>query len=91
MTDVVVDTESFTDGYSYAGTLDYSTDYFWRVMAVEPMPGDWSATFCFQTEPAPAPPPSYPHRPVPSWVWTIIIGGLLVDTYLLVLLLRRLL
>jgi len=91
MTDVVVDTELPTAGYSYEGALDYGTVYFWRVMAVEPMPGDWSATFCFRTESAPAPPPSYPQRQLPPWAWVIIIGGLLVDTYLLVLLLRRVL
>jgi len=90
MTDIVVDTELPTSGYSYDGTLDYGTDYFWRVMAVEPVPSDWSATFCFRTEPALAPqPPSYQQGTIPLWVWIIIIGGMLVDIYLLVLLLRR--
>ncbi|MBM4445807.1 MAG: hypothetical protein FJ023_00405 [Chloroflexi bacterium] len=92
MTDVVVETELPTTSYSYVVTLDYSTAYFWQVMAIEPVPSDWSATFCFQTQPPPAPqPPSYPQRPIPAWAWTIIICGLLVDIYLFVLLLRRLL
>lgn len=38
--------------YVYDGTLDYRTNYFWRVMALEPAPSDWSATFAFQTEAA---------------------------------------
>jgi hypothetical protein len=92
MTDVVVNTEVSGTAYSYDGVLDYGTTYFWRVEAVEPQPGDWSATFCFRTEPAPAlPQPSNPHRPVPPWVWLIIAGGLAVNVFLLVVLLRRLL
>jgi hypothetical protein len=91
MTDVIVETELPTASYTYDSALDYGTTYFWRVMAVEPAPSDWSATFCFQTLLAPASSPqSYPHRPIPPWVWTIIITGLLVDIYLLVLLFRRL-
>jgi hypothetical protein len=49
-----------TPGYEYSGTLDYSTNYFWRVKALQvnglPIPTDWSATFSMQTKPAPAPP-----------------------------------
>ncbi len=90
MTEVVVETDLPTISYSYQGALDYGTVYFWRVMAVKPVPGDWSATFCFQTQPAPAlQSPFYRQRSIPPWAWTIIIGGLLVDAYLLVLLLRR--
>ncbi len=92
MTDVVVDTEAPTTSYIYEGELDYGSVYFWRVMAVEPIPGDWSATFCFQTQPAPIPQPSsYPQHAVPSWVWVIIVGGLAVNIYLLVLIIKRVL
>ncbi len=92
MEDAVVSTEVPGTAYSYDGVLDYGTNYFWRVRAVEPQPGDWSATFCFRTEPAPVqPPPSSSHHPVPPWVWVIIAGGLAVDVYLFVVLLRRLL
>jgi len=91
MTDVIVDTELPTTSYSYQGALDYGTAYFWRVMAIEPVPGDWSATFCFQTQLMPAPQQPDPQRPIPSWVWTIIIGGALLDVYLVVLVFRRLL
>lgn len=51
MTQVVVETEVTTTAYDYPGTLDYATNYFWHVMALEPAPSDWSATFSFTTEP----------------------------------------
>jgi len=38
-----------TTAFEYDGTLEYSTNYFWRIMAMEPAPSDWSATFSFQT------------------------------------------
>ena len=53
LTDVVAEAEVGTTAYEYDGTLDYSTNYFWRVMSLEPAPSDWSATFSFQTEAAP--------------------------------------
>jgi hypothetical protein len=91
MSDVVVDTEVPTSAYNYDGALDYGTNYFWRVEAIDPQPGDWSATFCFRTEPAPVTAsPSNPHHPVPPWVWVIIVGGLAVDVFIFVILLRRL-
>jgi hypothetical protein len=91
MNDVIVNTEVPGTAYSYDGALDYGTNYFWRVKSVEPHSGDWSATFCFRTEPAPAPPPpSSPHNPAPPWVWVIIAGGLAVNVFLFVVLLRRL-
>jgi hypothetical protein len=90
MTQVVAQATVATTAYEYKGTLDYSTNYFWRVMALEPAPGDWSATFAFQTEPAPAPPPLPAEPPATAlWVWIIITSGLLVDICLFVLLLRR--
>ena len=92
MTNIVVDTELPTTSYSYEGTLDYGTDYFWRVMAVEPVPGEWSATFCFQTEGTPVSHPElHPASPVPFWVWVITVCGALLDISLLILVLRRLL
>ena len=44
--------------YEYSGTLDYSTTYFWKVMAIEPVPSEFSATFSFRSEAAPLPPAS---------------------------------
>ena len=79
MTQVVREAEVPTPAYEYYGMLDYSTNYFWRVMALEPAPSDWSATFSFQTEAAP--PPAVPEKaaPTPVWVWVVIaIGAILV-------------
>ncbi len=61
MTQPIIDVEVAGTQYVYNGKLDYMTNYFWRVMALEPAPSDWSATFSFQTmaEPVPqSPPPS---------------------------------
>jgi hypothetical protein len=80
MTLVVAEAEVPTTAYEYAGTLDYSTNYFWRVMSTVPAPSDWSATFSFQTEPKPAAPAAPAEAPAtPLWVWVIIaIGAILV-------------
>jgi hypothetical protein len=80
MTQVVAEAEVPTTAFEYEGTLDYSTNYFWRVMSLEPAPSDWSATFSMQTESAP-PPPAAPEAapPTPLWVWVVIaIGALLI-------------
>ena len=80
-------------GYEYSGTLNYSTNYFWRVKALEVngqnIPSDWSATFSMQTEPAPAPPVAPPAEPAtPLWVWVIIaIGAILVIVTLVLIML----
>ena len=88
---LLVTATTTTTGYEYNGTLDYSTNYFWRVKALEVngenIPSDWSATFSFQTEPAPAPPAPAPAEPAtPLWVWVIIaIGAILVIVTLILI------
>jgi hypothetical protein len=79
MTQVVREAEVPTTAYEYYDTLDYSSNYFWRVQALEPAPSDWSAIFSFQTEAAPpAAEPAAP-APTPLWVWVVIaIGAILV-------------
>jgi len=80
-TQVVKDVKvSNTSAYEFDGTLDYSTNYFWRVMATAPAPSEWSATFSFQTEAQPAPGPEEAGPPpTPLWVWVVIaIGAILV-------------
>jgi hypothetical protein len=92
MTQVVKEAEVTTTAFGYDGTLDYSTNYFWRVMALEPAPSDWSATFSFQTEVAPSPPPAPPEAPkMPFWIWVVIAIGaiLLVVTLVLIFRTRR--
>jgi len=86
ITDIVVETESSTPSYSYEGTLDYDTTYFWRIMAVEPVPSEWSATFRFQTMAATPPTPQV----AIFWIWLIIAIGVALDISLLILVIRRL-
>ncbi|MFC2050891.1 hypothetical protein ACFLTN_06945 [Chloroflexota bacterium] len=49
MTQLVTEAEVTTTAFEYDRVLNYSTNYFWRVMALEPAPSDWSAAFSFQT------------------------------------------
>jgi len=62
--------------YTYTGTLDYDTSYFWTVKAFKDSTafGDATATFTTGAEGVVPPAPS-----TPAWVWVIIaIGALLV-------------
>jgi hypothetical protein len=73
MTQLVKEAEIVNStAYEYDGTLDFSTNYFWRVMSMEPAPSDWSATFSFVTEPKPAEAAAAPVAPTPLWVWVVI-------------------
>ncbi|MBM4452277.1 MAG: hypothetical protein FJ024_07385 [Chloroflexi bacterium] len=76
MTQIMAQADTTTSAYSYQGTLEYGTSYYWRVMAVEPTPSDWSAVFTFHTmeAPAPATPPS-PAQVVPLWAWVVVAAG----------------
>jgi hypothetical protein len=81
MTQLVKEAEVVNStAYEFDGALDYSTNYFWRVMSMEPAPSDWSATFSFQTEAKPAATAgAAPVAPTPLWVWVVIaIGAILV-------------
>ena len=80
-------------GYEYDGTLDYDTNYFWRVRATEvngqAIPSDWSAAFSFRTEEAPTAPGEPPAgQDTPLWVWLIIGLGAVLVIVTLVLILR---
>jgi hypothetical protein len=72
MTQLVRDVDLPTTAYEFDGALDFSTNYFWRVMSMEPAPSDWSATFSFVTEPKPAAAAAAPVAPTPLWVWVVI-------------------
>jgi len=89
ITDIVVQAESSATSYSYGGTLDYDTTYFWRIMAVEPVPSEWSATFCFRTIAATTLEPQAP-KAATFWIWLIIAIGVILDISLLILVIRRL-
>jgi hypothetical protein len=89
MTQVVKEADVTTTAFEYDGTLEYSSNYFWRVMSVEPAPSDWSATFSFLTEAAPAVekgPPAAP--PTPVWVWVVIALGAILVIVTLVLIFK---
>lgn len=53
LTQIIKEAEVTATAYQYDGTLDYDSNYFWRVMALEPAPSDWSTTFSFRTQPRP--------------------------------------
>ena len=91
MTQVIKEAVVTTTAYEYDGTLEYSSSYFWRVMALEPAPSDWSATFSFQTEAAPPPAPPTPKPETPLWVWVVIAMGaiLIIVTVVLIFKVRR--
>ena len=87
MTQVVKETEVTTTAYDYDGQLEYGQSYFWRVMALEPVPSDWSATFSFNTEAAPSAPPAQPapQPETPLWAWVVIASGLALLVAIIVL------
>ena len=79
--------------YQYSGGLNYSTNFFWRVRALQvnglDIPGDWSAAFTFRT--ADAPPPAAPppeEARTPDWVWAIFSLGAILAILLLLLIMR---
>jgi hypothetical protein len=88
MDQVVKEAEVTTTAYEYDGQLEYGQSYFWRVMALEPAPSDWSATFSFQTEKPPpqAPPALQPKTPL--WAWVVIAIGLALLIGIIVLIFR---
>jgi hypothetical protein len=90
MTQVVKEAEVNTTAYNYDGELEYGRVYFWRVMALEPAPSDWSATFSFQTEAAPQPAPetSAQEQQTPLWAWIVIAVGLILLCVIIVLIFR---
>jgi hypothetical protein len=90
MTEVVKEAVVTTTAYNYDGELEYGRVYFWRVMALEPAPSDWSATFSFQTEAAPPSPSAAPTSPpqTPLWAWIVIVIGLILLCTIIVLIFR---
>ncbi len=81
---VVAHVTTVSTVYTYEGWLKYQATYFWRVRPLEvgaqTSPGDWSPTFCFQTETIelPAVPAVVPSG-VPLWAWVVIaLGSVLI-------------
>jgi hypothetical protein len=89
MTQVVKEAEVTTAAYEYEGQLEYSQSYFWRVMALEPVPSDWSAILNFKTEAAPLPPAEPASQlETPLWAWVVIAIGLALLIAIIVLVFR---
>jgi hypothetical protein len=90
LTEVIADAVVTTTAYNYQGELEFGQAYFWKVMALEPAPSDWSATFTFRTQPAP---PSVPAAAAaaplpPIWAIAIIFIGLILLIVVIILILR---
>ncbi len=88
MSSPLVSTTVSTTSYQYDGTVKCNTNYFWRVMSVEPAPSEWSAVFSFMTqaEPEEVIPEPPPEEVTPIWVWVIIaIGAILVIVTLILI------
>ncbi len=86
MTQIVKEATVSTTAYEVTDQLDHSTNYFWRVQPLEPVPGDWSATFSFTTG---APPP-LPAAPVeapatPTWIWVIVAVAVILVLLIVIL------
>jgi len=85
-----------TTAYQYSGQLKCNTSYFWRVMAVQPAPSDWSAVFCFKVgSEKVAASTSYSIasglQQTPLWVWVLfgLVGVMVIVVILLIFIANR--
>jgi len=90
MSDPLISWNVTTTAYQYNGELKRDAGYFWRVMEIEPVPGDWSAVFTFSTSPL----PMLPFLPakvasVPLWAWTVLAIGSIASIILIACIIRR--
>ena len=87
----LVSANSRATAYQYSGQLECNKSYFWRVMALEPVSGDWSATFNFKVQSAqqPAQAPAERSGAAPLWAWIGMAVGIVTSFVLFIILLRR--
>lgn len=82
-----------TTAYQYNSQLKCNKSYFWRVMAVQPAPSEWSAVFSFKVcpEQEAAVSLAIPVALTPLWVWVILglVGVMVVVVVLLILITNR--
>jgi len=87
--------------YAFDGKLDYSTTYFWNVVAMDGSNVIGSSDVStFTTRPAPTAPPTLPEYPeypdypepiqpsTPAWVWVVIAMGAVLVIVIIVLIFR---
>jgi len=98
---IVSTTVSGVTSYEYEGEVRCNTNYFWRVMAIEPWPSEWSATFTFYTgkQPMAATSEEQPttatgplptqSKSTPFWLWIIILIAIILMATTIVLLLLK--
>jgi hypothetical protein len=84
---IVIRAVPTTTTYSYNGSLEYGTKYFWHTKALEvnheDIPSDWSATYSFTTKQAPplsspSAPPDYTLLWITAAVSAILAAGLVI-------------
>jgi hypothetical protein len=84
---IVAETGLTTTAYTYSGTLEYQTPYYWQVSALKA--GNiyfTSSTVTFSTRPAPSPAPETQQTQL--WVWLVIAIAAVVAVMVAVLLFR---
>ncbi|MEJ2739073.1 MAG: hypothetical protein P8105_04475 [Dehalococcoidia bacterium] len=92
---LVSDTVTGSTAYQYTGNLKCNTNYFWRVIALEPVESEWSAVFSFMTQEREM--PAMRQREIqtsdesktPVWVWVLIALGTIGCANVLVISLHR--
>jgi hypothetical protein len=92
---LVSDIITGSTAYQYTGNLKCNTNYFWRVIAQEPVESEWSATFSFMTQEGEmlamrqreAQISNTPGTPV--WAWVLIALGTIGCANVLIIAVRR--
>ena len=76
----LVSTEVNTTAYAYKGVTKCNSAYYWRVMATQPAPSEWSAVFSYKSAAAvelAARQEKLPVTKTPLFVWVMIAISLL--------------
>ncbi len=76
----LVSTEINTTAYAYKGAVKCNSAYYWRVMATQPAPSEWSAVFSYKVGyagQAAVPAEKVPLTKTPLFAWVMIAIGLM--------------
>jgi len=87
---VISATVKKSTAYQYEGSIKCNSSYFWRVMAIEPAPSEWSTIFTFTTK-AKITTSMTPvqEQQTPLWIWSVLAIGSILSGCLLLLIIRR--